>query len=101
MESPSLKVQCQAALALRNLASDGALLSFVPESPLSQSRRTIPARDRQVARTPALAASLAVDLSALDTLQCGMCAERVHPPGERGADHRGRILESSDCSIII
>ena len=24
MESPSLKVQCQAALALRNLASDGA-----------------------------------------------------------------------------
>jgi vacuolar protein 8 len=26
MDSPSLKVQCQAALALRNLASDGALL---------------------------------------------------------------------------
>ena len=24
MDSPSLKVQCQAALALRNLASDGA-----------------------------------------------------------------------------
>jgi hypothetical protein len=34
MESPSLKVQCQAALALRNLASDGALSrpdNFVPQ----------------------------------------------------------------------
>lgn len=27
MDSPSLKVQCQAALALRNLASDGSLPS--------------------------------------------------------------------------
>ena len=31
MDSPSLKVQCQAALALRNLASDGELL-FIPMS---------------------------------------------------------------------
>jgi hypothetical protein len=33
MDSPSLKVQCQAALALRNLASDGmfsALISYDP-----------------------------------------------------------------------
>ena len=29
MDSPSLKVQCQAALALRNLASDGALADFI------------------------------------------------------------------------
>jgi hypothetical protein len=28
MDSPSLKVQCQAALALRNLASDGVLNSY-------------------------------------------------------------------------
>lgn len=28
MDSPSLKVQCQAALALRNLASDGAPLTI-------------------------------------------------------------------------
>jgi len=28
MDSPSLKVQCQAALALRNLASDGAHVHF-------------------------------------------------------------------------
>ena len=28
MDSPSLKVQCQAALALRNLASDGVYLSL-------------------------------------------------------------------------
>jgi len=34
MDSPSLKVQCQAALALRNLASDGASLAL-PHAPLS------------------------------------------------------------------
>lgn len=28
MDSPSLKVQCQAALALRNLASDGRCYSY-------------------------------------------------------------------------
>ena len=28
MDSPSLKVQCQAALALRNLASDGELGAY-------------------------------------------------------------------------
>jgi vacuolar protein 8 len=28
MDSPSLKVQCQAALALRNLASDGQFLNL-------------------------------------------------------------------------
>ena len=33
MDSPSLKVQCQAALALRNLASDGGLTrAFCPLS---------------------------------------------------------------------
>ena len=47
MDSPSLKVQCQAALALRNLASDGAPIF----SRIAQLRadvlafREVPARD--------------------------------------------------------
>lgn len=32
MDSPSLKVQCQAALALRNLASDGTRFCIIPIS---------------------------------------------------------------------
>ena len=43
MDSPSLKVQCQAALALRNLASDGAwvfrLIIFIAH-PFSSQRST-------------------------------------------------------------
>ena len=46
MDSPSLKVQCQAALALRNLASDGAAslaleFAVAPANPLT--RRQVPA----------------------------------------------------------
>lgn len=38
MDSPSLKVQCQAALALRNLASDGASVAFPSRASLSRPR---------------------------------------------------------------
>lgn len=46
MDSPSLKVQCQAALALRNLASDGrALLSVTLYTGLKSIFREISVGD--------------------------------------------------------
>ena len=48
MDSPSLKVQCQSALALRNLASDGAsLFSHNEEISADISFREISGRDCQ------------------------------------------------------
>lgn len=49
MDSTSPKVQCQSALALRNLASDGPSYDLVT-SALMIVHRAVPSRDRQVRR---------------------------------------------------
>ena len=57
MDSQSLKVQCQAALALRNLASDGQSQLVGPERDLAllitdaRCVREIPTGDRQSRRS--------------------------------------------------
>lgn len=111
MDSPSLKVQCQAALALRNLASDGGsssvsrvesgmavflvpLLTCCNSTPFGAARRTLPSRDRQAQRPPRLVAPPQVVLLAARPLGRRVRPQRLDPPAERVAHHRGRLPRS-------
>lgn len=103
MDSSSLKVQCQAALALRNLASDGAYLIGTRKTWISQPVlcfREVSARDRK-GRRPFIPVEIAaVNLPSTYTLFGRMRAQRVYPSTERIAYHRIWLPPTSDQSLV-
>lgn len=96
MESSSLKVQCQAALALRNLASDGTIRwcfnsrVFCARFHLVKSHRSdlwnsfparkIPDRDCQKRRSCTAATSPPICLPSAHPFRCRLRSERFYPP---------------------
>lgn len=99
MDSQSLKVQCQAALALRNLASDGRHFSRMTYETIGLSNlgelREVPARNRQ-SRWPATSPPPApVYIPSTHPVICRLCPQRVHPSHERVSYHRIRLPSTS------
>jgi HEAT repeat protein len=86
MDSPSLKVQCQAALALRNLASDGQ--HSLPNINLgSFCFRKIPIRNCQGRWIAIIASTFAVHISSPYLVISRMRSQRVNSPSERISNH--------------
>lgn len=102
MESRSLKVQCQAALALRNLASDGEYLSR-NNGHLTltlRANRKISARNRQSRRSDAAASSPSLILPSAHSFCRRMCPQRLHSSCQRIAHHRFWVPATIDRITI-
>ena len=90
MDSPSLKVQCQAALALRNLASDGQFTFLCSMQPLILWYfycREISAGDRESGRSQFPFTPSAVNLSPAHPVLCCLCPQCLDSSPERVTDH--------------
>jgi hypothetical protein len=96
MDSSSLKVQCQAALALRNLASDGERPVLRDVLVLISRHREISARDCQSRRVILSSTSTPVNLSSFDSFVCSMRSECLYSPSERISDNRVGLLAAPD-----
>jgi hypothetical protein len=101
MDSSSLKVQCQAALALRNLASDGMLCFPPPNTDSLSPFREVPAGNRQGGRSDSAPSSPSINIPPSDPF-CGcVCPQRFYPSYERVSDHRGGFLATVDQPLGI
>lgn len=88
MDSPSLKVQCQAALALRNLASDGKQVKArLNKINLITLCREVSTGHRKGGRVAAFITSSPVRLPPPHPFLRGMCPKRVYTSSERVTYH--------------
>ena len=78
MDSPSLKVQCQAALALRNLASDGMEPLVILCSIADYLHREISARNRACRWPLAVTSALAILIPTPYFVECRMRSKCVY-----------------------
>lgn len=104
METKSLKVQCQAALALRNLASDGKHLKgawIIPSSLWQPIDRKVSTWDCSMQRPYSVVALTKVIVSSAHPVVGCMYPQYLYSSCQRVANYRGRICESIDRATIL